>query len=227
MAAISTAIIGAAVLGAGATAYASNKAAGAAKSASSAANKRLAAADAKNRELLNPFVQRGNTAGGNLNALLGIGGDPAAAEKAFGQYKDSTGYDFTLQSGADAINTNKAVSGLLQSGSTLKANQQFGQNLGRQFFGDYLGYLGNQQATGVNAANGLAAQGTNIASQQGQNSIGAAGAQGNAWMQTAGAVNNALSDAVGYYGYTQGYNPRASSYTPAPQSGYNPMGYVY
>ena len=72
--------LGAAALGAGASAISSNKAskrAAATSQANTDLNVRLARdIYGQNRQALNPFMQRGNAAGNQINALLGLGGAP-------------------------------------------------------------------------------------------------------------------------------------------------------
>ena len=55
-----------------------------------------------------------------------------------------------------AITGNAATRGMLESGSTLKAVQKFGQNNAQQYVGNWLSALGNQQSTGLSAGNALA-----------------------------------------------------------------------
>jgi hypothetical protein len=49
---------------------------------------------------LSPAIARGNEAGGYVQQLLGMGGDPAAAAKAFDTIQNSTGYQFQLNQGS-------------------------------------------------------------------------------------------------------------------------------
>src|SRR6478609_6066640 len=53
-----------------------------------------------------------------LNAMLGIGGQPAQTE-AFDNYRNSSGYNFIRDEGVNAIEGSQAAKGLLRSGSTL------------------------------------------------------------------------------------------------------------
>ncbi len=116
-----------------------------------------------------PIIQSGNNARSIYDGLLGIGGDKEQAENAFSRYRDSSGYNFQLQQGSDAITGNKAASGLLNSGSTLKALTKYGQDLGSNFFERFLSLLGNQQVAGQNAAGALTGAGQNYANAYGQN----------------------------------------------------------
>lgn len=107
----------------------------------------------------------GSTVGGTgaansaMAGMLGVGGNPAAQAKAFDQYKNSTGYNSTLQAGSQAITGNNASKGLLSSGATAKALSNFGQNTNQQYYNNYLNQLlglGNQgiAAGGVLADSG-------------------------------------------------------------------------
>lgn len=88
-----------------------------------------------------------------IAGMLGLGGgDPAAFQK----YLDSSGYKFTLDSGSKAITGNAASRGLLNSGSTLKALTQFGQDLASTKMDNYLGQLGSLSKLGLGAGGLLA-----------------------------------------------------------------------
>lgn len=85
---------------------------------------------------------------GQMAGILGLGGgDPAAFQK----YKDSSGYQFQLDSGSKAITGNNAARGLLKSGSTLRALHTFGQNLGSTYLDNYLGKLQGFTGLGLGA----------------------------------------------------------------------------
>lgn len=239
----------------------------------------------QNRGLLNPFVQRGNVAGEQINALLGLGGSqvqggPAsvgpnalsqfqgypggagapyglgdtpgysynggratgfasgvlngaidalgrneglyrtqggalgatsaptpttqsltpqqAASNAFDTFRNSTGYQFRLGEGLDAVNSAYAGIGGLQSGAALRGIAEYGQNFASNEFGNYLNALGAQQATGAGAASSLAGVGQNFAGTvigannlNTQNQINAQVSRGN---------NNVLGGALGLIG---------------------------
>lgn len=104
---------------------------------------------------------------GLLSALLGIGGDPAAAQQGFDQFRDSTGYDFRLNQGMDAITGNRAARGILMSGATGKELMGYGQNLASAEFQNYLNSLRDQVSmndavsnTGLDAAYRIGAAGS-------------------------------------------------------------------
>jgi hypothetical protein len=109
----------------------------------------------------------------------GTPGTPAipgqTAGDAFDQYKGSTGYQFQLGQGMNALNSNAAAKGLLDSGGTAKALTQYGQNLASTTFNNYL-----TQLSGLNSAQGGTAQ-------MGQNALGQIGTVGTA--SGSGAAN--------------------------------------
>lgn len=85
----------------------------------------------------------GNTghASNAIAAMLGIGGDSAAQGQAFNNYKNSTGYQSTLDAGSQAITNNNAAHGFLQSGATGKALSNYGQQTNQQYYQNYMQQL--------------------------------------------------------------------------------------
>lgn len=104
----------------------------------------------------------GSTAGqtggvsGMLASLLGLGGGPAQ-DQGFQNFRNNTGYQFGLDQGSQAITGNAAAHGLLNSGSTLKSLDKFGQDYGASKYNDYLSQLFNLGHLGLGAG-GLIAQ---------------------------------------------------------------------
>jgi len=93
--------------------------------------------------LQEPFRQAGLTAQEQIMQLLGVGGDASAADygslaKPFGmeQFEQDPGYAFRLSEGTKALERSAAARGLLQSGSTLKGIQRFGQESASQEYGN-------------------------------------------------------------------------------------------
>lgn len=226
--------LGAAALGAGASAISSNKASkrAAQTSQDTTASNNALARDiyGQNRQTLSPFVNRGNVAGNQINALLGLGGSqemggpaqvgpnamtqfggysPAgyadagmpygigdgfistgtmdggminatgntmgqmptqtgqtatqAQNAAFDNFRNSTGYQFRLGEGLDAVGSTYAGIGGLQSGAAMRGITDYGQNFASNEFGNYINALGNQQAVGAGGASALAGVGQNYA----------------------------------------------------------------
>lgn len=111
-----------------------------------------------------------NSATATQNAeaqLLGTAPMTSQTQTGFNNYLNSTGYNFQNQQGSAAITGNAASRGLLNSGSTAKALQGYGQNLASTTFNNYLGNLSglntqqqNTANTGVSAANNVGTAGT-------------------------------------------------------------------
>jgi hypothetical protein len=138
-----------------------------------------------------------------LAGLLGVGGNPQQAQQAFNNYQNSTGYNFQLQQGQRALNSNAASSGLLDSGANAKALAGYGQNLASTTFNNYLGQLG-----GLNSAYGGTAG-------MGQGMLGMVGQAG-----TQGGI------AAGY-NTMQGAQGQANAYAGMGQSAGNALGSLF
>lgn len=102
-----------------------------------------------------PLASNYGAYGANTNQsianLLGQGGDPAAQQAAFQNYLNSTGYQFQQAQGQRAVTGAQSAGGLLNSGATLKALQQRGQDIAGGAFQNYLNNLGNLSKSGQEA----------------------------------------------------------------------------
>lgn len=220
----------------------------------------------QNSQALSPYMQRGNAAGNQINALLGIGGSSLAsggtgtqwdaylaanpdlqneyqtgqgvrdrfgtpdayaqwhyqnygqnegrqipsaptqptgnaagsAQNAFDVFRNSTGYQFRLGEGMNALNSGYAGAGLVRSGAAQKAAVDYGQNLASNEFGNYLGYLSNQQGVGLAGASALAGVGQNYVSTVGANNNSAGTAAANAALVRGN--NNPFANALSLIG---------------------------
>lgn len=219
----------------------------------------------QNQQALSPYMQRGNGAGDQMNALLGLGGqqqapqqgprsyysgaNPAAtprgmdwqqdypqnprqyrnalmggepmnyggqvampvtrqpqvgigqqqaASNAFDIFRNSTGYQFRLGEGMNALNSGYAGAGTLQSGAAMKAAQEYGQNFASNEFGNYMGYLGNQQGVGLSGASALAGVGQNYANSVMTNNNNAGTAAANAALVK--GANNPFANSLSMIG---------------------------
>lgn len=154
------------------------------------------------------YLPTGATANQAQADLLGIGGDPTRAANAFQNYANSTGLQFQLQQGQNAITSSAAARGLLNSGATLKALTKYGQNLGSTTFNNYLSQLGGLSTQGLQAGQLIGGAGSQ-AGATGANAIAqgygkAADTQGSsitkAFGQFAGAASAAFAPSSGGYG---------------------------
>lgn len=83
---------------------------------------------------------------------------PAGFARAVSSFQTSPGYDFARTQGLQAIDRGAASRGMLSSGNTLMGEQQFGNNLANQEFGNYVSrlapYLGQQTSANLAGAQG-------------------------------------------------------------------------
>jgi hypothetical protein len=198
------AIIGSSVIGAGASLIAAHGASSAASQAAAANNALQEQIYNSNKALEQPFITSGDNAETALNGFLGLGGDPAATQKAFNAYLGSTGYQFNLNQGLDAAQQDKAAAGMLNSGATLKALDAYGTGLADQYGQQYVGNLQNEVATGANSANALSNTGANYANAVSSNNNSAATAKGNADLSAAGSINGLLANGLNAFGLSRG-----------------------
>jgi len=161
-----------------------------------------------------PSVDRGNAAGAQINALLGLGGNTQAANDALAVYKGSTGYAGRLAEGYGAINTGYAARGALESGAAQKALLNYGQQQASGEFNNYLGQLSNQQGAGLNALGSVTGSGIAYVNQSAAANNSASSAAANAALYKSQAQQNALAGIAGtaanYFGQSSyGNQPNA------------------
>lgn len=165
-AATAIAIGGAAVVGAGATVYAANKAAGATRDATNAAINANQTAQERQQALNAPYAAigtgttdaSGKTTGGAIDQfqnLLGIGSKgPAGIEKTLAS---TPGYQFAKTEGLGATKNAASASGMALSGNTLRALDQFSTGLADSTYQNAVGNAQNAVTIGQNAAAGTGA----------------------------------------------------------------------
>lgn len=188
---------------------ASKKATSAAANAAAANNTLATNQFNTNSGNLSPTIARGNQAGGYVQSLLGLGGDSAASTKAFDQYKASTGYQFQLSQGLGAVNSNAYARGMGDSGATLKALQQRGNDVAAGSFNSYIGNLQNVSQQGTSAASALAGVSNNYVNQVSGNNNNVAEVTGNAALWKSSNINGTISSLINAgataYGYGSSY----------------------
>jgi hypothetical protein len=194
------AIVGGAVIGAGA----SNKAARAQERAaaeSTAAQERMF-----NRqvELQEPFRQAG------VNALPELIAASRYQPFDMEQFQQDPGYAFRMKEGLRALENTAAARGGLMSGNQMRGITRFGQELGSQEYGNAFNRYQAERAARLNPLQSLTGMGqttaANIAGQAGQfgqamgaNIIGAGNARASGYMGAANALSNAVSQGLNYY----------------------------
>jgi len=221
---IETAILGAAVIGGGASAYAANKASSA---QSKAAQQGIDAQERmfqKQTELQEPFRQAGLTAQNQLLNYLGLSGDANApgygkyaGDFTMADYQADPGYAFRLSEGQKALERSTAARAGLQSGGALKAATRFGQDMASQEYqnafnryqinrSNQLNPLQSIMGAGQSATNTM----TNAAGQnatnlmQGYGNLGQARASG--YVGMGNALNTALTGGTNAYMMNQFMN---------------------
>lgn len=134
-------------------------------------------------------------------------GGPAAgggggAQSAFENYLQSTGHQFRLNRGMASIEGSRAAAGALNSGATLRALQEYGQELGTADFQNYLGNLQGLSKQGLAAGQTIASAGSSAGAQGAQIAYnrGAANADINA-ARNAGIVGGAGAIGQGVVNY--------------------------
>lgn len=132
-----------------------------------------------------------------------------AAQDAFGDWRNNTGYQFRFNEGIRAIDAGAPVR---NSGATLKARMAYGQGLASDEYGRYFGALQDQQRVGVGAANALSGVQTNyannataIAQNQGQNAANSAIARANNTNAMIGGITSSFGNAAGMYAGLGGF----------------------
>lgn len=109
-------------------------------------------------------IGQGNNAMSILGSLLGLG-DPTAGKATLGNFLDSTGFNFLLDTGSKAITGNAASRGLLNSGYTGKALTNFGQDLGMTKLSELVDKLTTLGNYGLESANTISGAGVKQTAQ--------------------------------------------------------------
>lgn len=100
---------------------------------------------------LQPQVNNATNSSNQMSSLLGLNG-AGAQNSGFDNWRNSTGYQFGMDQGTKAITGSAAAKGLLNSGSTAKALNTYGQGYADQQFGNYFQQLLGLDNMGNNAA---------------------------------------------------------------------------
>ena len=234
---IETAIIGSAVLGAGAGLYGSSKAAEAQENAAAQSAAVQREMFNKQVELQAPFREAGLTAQNRLLDYLGLSSNANAPgygslNQSFGmdQFTADPGYAFRLSEGMKGLNAQAAARGGLISGGALKAAQNYGQQAGSQeyqnAFNRYqteraakLNPLQSLMGAGQSGANTLTSAAGNLGQGLGQAAVAGGNAQAGNYLNQANTINNALNQGVSAYSQNQYLNNLGTRVPLAPMYG--------
>lgn len=229
MSAIAAAIAGAAVVGAGASIYSSNKASSAQKSAASSANNTQLQMYNQTRTDQTPWRNAGSNAIGALSSYYGLPttnadgtttpGNPNAGADDMKLIQSLPGYQFNLQQGEQSTQRNLAAQGLLGSGAAGKALTQYGQGYAQNASNSYLNGLQSIAGIGQTSVQSTGQAGMNAANQIGSNQIYAGNAQASGYANQSNAINSGLSGLSGlggaYYNQQQYGGGNQNPYGPA------------
>ena len=194
------AIVGGALIGAGASKSAARSQERAAAE-STAAQERMFE---RQVELQEPFRKVG------VNALPELVAASKYEPFTMAKFQADPGYAFRLKEGLKALDRSAAARGGLLSGAQLRGITEYGQELGSQEFTNAFNRYQAERAARLNPLQSLAGMGqttaTNVAgaagtlgSNIGSNIIGAGNARASAYMGGANAISNALSQGLNYY----------------------------
>lgn len=111
-----------------------------------------------------PWIDQGSKGMGQYANILGLGGDEAQSG-ALNNWWNSSGGDFLMNQGMDQIMGNRAAGGLLRSGGTGKAIENYRSGLASTKLGEYMGLLDNMNKNALGAGQ--------IISSAGEQSVGA------------------------------------------------------
>jgi hypothetical protein len=207
MAWVATAVIGAGVLGAGATIWGANKAADAQTHATDTAAATSKAMYDTTRSDLSPYRDIGGVASGQLTTRLSDLTSPISVNPQ--DFLNSDMYKFLQTQGEKAVTNSSAARGLGTSGAALKGASVFESGLNAQQWQQNFNNQVTNQTNAYNRLKGLVDTGENAAAQTGvlgnasaaqQNAavIGGGNAQAAAANSTGGALSNLASNIGGY-----------------------------
>lgn len=142
----------------------------------------------RGKEGLSPYASAGTAALSRLSDIYGLNGAEGTARGLSG-FTESPGYQFRLSQGVQALDRSANARGGLYSGAAGKALTEYGQNMGANEWGNYVGGLSGLANYGMNAGNTL----SNIAGSRANAILGTAGNAANVRQGALSAITNANS----------------------------------
>jgi hypothetical protein len=207
---VATAVIGSAVIGAGATIYGANKAADTQKDAAKQAAELQQKQYAQTREDLSPYRAAGEDATTKLRSRLSELTTPISVKPQ--DFLESDYYKFLEKQGQKAVTNSSAARGLGSSGAALKGAAAFAKGLNSQEWQNNFNMQNINQTnaysrlkalvdTGAGAATGTGVLGEKAAYNTGTALVGGANAQAAGYNATGNAISNAAGNIGGYAAY--------------------------
>lgn len=191
---VATAVIGAGVLGAGASIYGANKAAQAQTDAANAGIANSKAMYDTTRGDLSTYRDTGTNAAGILNSKLSDLTTPISVNPD--DFKNSDMYKFAQTQGERAVTNSSAARGLGTSGAALKGSAAFESGLNLQNWQQNFNNQVTNQTNAYTRLKGLIDTGENAAAQTGTVGQSAVNQQNSA-IAGAGNANAAAANATG------------------------------
>jgi hypothetical protein len=131
-------------------------------------------------------------------------------QNRYGGFYASPGYQFRFDEGNRAITGNRAASGMLQSGDTLRALTRYGQDYASNEYNTQLNQLFSVAGLGQSATGQQNALASNYGAQVGANNQSAANALSSSYANQGNIWQNALGNVGGYAAYSFGNRPTSS-----------------
>lgn len=125
-------------------------------------------------------------------------------------FQATPSYEFRMNSGLDALNSSAAARGSLNSGATLKALEDYRNNLSASEYDSYISRLGSMASSGQAAAGNAANASANYASGAGQAYGNMGNAQAAGYIGQANAWNTGIGNAIGTWNYQNQLNGGSS-----------------
>lgn len=198
---VAVAVVGNAVIGAGASIYSSNQAASAQKSAANQANQTQQSEFNTVQNQLAPYTSLGNSNVDKLNNMTntGFNFNPDMAT-----LQNTPGYQFNLYQGENAVQNSMAAKGLANSGNALRGSADYASGLAANTFQQQYGNALSSYQTnlaglqtnvniGENAAAGVGNAALSTGNQISANQVGVGNAQAAAYTQQGNAVSSAAN----------------------------------
>jgi hypothetical protein len=163
------AILGAAVIGGGASIFGASKAAKAQKKAAKSGIKSQEKMLETARSDLAPYRETGQSALFSLADMYGLErpgseGGEAFSDSALEAFRMSPDYQVAMKEGVRASDMSAAAQGNLKSGGQIREITELGSDLGSRYFGSYLDRLAKLAGLGQNSAAGSASHAMNAGS---------------------------------------------------------------
>lgn len=227
---VAVAIIGAGVVGAGASIVAGDQAASATQRAADQSVAEQRRQYDQIRADQTPYRDTGTLSLDKLASLYGVqraGGtytpptDANGVAAPYGGFETSPGYQFRRDEGLKAVERGAAARGLLRSGAAVKATERFADNTASAEYENFANRLASLAGLGQTATQATSAAGQNAANNISNAYLSAGNARASAYQNAGNAIGGLASDLAGVYVYGKGGGFNAKPYNlPKP---YNPV----